>query len=196
MSFTNSGTIVLCRTDYRVQPSSFQAAARALCLIRMLCFSVHAPVLTIHVCSVTKQLQHMLNVWCLTHRASHSQSEHLHSSKSFPWSHHWSWLDQRTGLSHRAPAASTPCAHNSLSHTGISGPVQGCVYSWADPWPHTSQCSINLQHFWFFKIFFLVFLPRISQITTAVYTDHIVIYVVSSEVLMQTEKEVLILIPY
>lgn len=48
----------------------------------------------------------------------------------------------------------------------------------------------------FLKFFFLVFLPRISQITTAVYTDHIVIYVVSSEVLMQTEKEVLILIPY
>lgn len=60
--------------------------------------------------------------------------------------------------------------------------------------PNVASICSTFDFFKFF--FFLVFLPRISQITTAVYTDHIVIYVVSSEVLMQTEKEVLILILY
>lgn len=48
-------------------------------------------------------------------------------SESFSWSHHWSWLHQRSG--HREPAAWIPCAHNSLMHTGISGPMQGCLHS-------------------------------------------------------------------
>lgn len=147
MSFTNSGTIVLCRIDYRSSLPPFRA--HALCSIRMLHFVFfqflpQCPRPTC--CTVTNQPQHTAErvMWDTQSIPLPVWKAALLFSQSLPWSHHCSWLDQRSGLSHKEPAAWTPCAHNTHAHRDFwpySGRSSHLGWSLTPP-SVTSICSI------------------------------------------------------
>lgn len=141
MSFTNSGTIALCRTDYRAQPSSFQTVFNkdvAYCGFQ---FRLQGQWPTC--CTVTNQLQHTCDGWhtedptpSLKTCTPLLRELFLKSPLVLAASEKWA---QRTSCMN-SPCSQQSHAHGDFwSYSGLSSQL----HQWVDPWPHT-----NLQWFW------------------------------------------------
>lgn len=125
MSFINPCTIVLRRVDYRVQPSFFQIADHALCLIRMLHIVFFQfmlqwlwPMLHYNepdplpipvnwgTCDMWNAEDHTLSLKTCTHFLVELSA-----------SHHWFWLDQNSGLiPQRTSCTNSSCLQQSRTH--------------------------------------------------------------------------------